>query len=271
MVLDGAVDPLTDDITSFADQLQGFESAFDQFAAWCRKHSPCTQPRRPARRRSTTIAGQATTSPHPDREPGDTRKATQLARRHRRACRRCTRSRTGRPSATALDRSPSSGDATGPAGAGRPLQRARPTARTRNITDANTTISCNDSKPGPTRRHDPGDRAVVGQAVPDVRPVVGAVAVHLPAVAAATAPCRRCRPRRHSRRRCWSSATCTTRPRRTRARRTWPKTLGNAELLTWNGEGHTSYLQGSSCVDSYVNAYLINGTLPPAEHDVPAK
>jgi pimeloyl-ACP methyl ester carboxylesterase len=39
--------------------------------------------------------------------------------------------------------------------------------------------------------------------------------------------------------------------------------MGHARLLTWNGEGHTSYLQGSACIDRYVNAYLISGALPP--------
>ena len=47
--------------------------------------------------------------------------------------------------------------------------------------------------------------------------------------------------------------------------------LGNARLLTWDGQGHTSYLNGSSCIDRYVNNYLIHATLPP-EHEVcPAK
>ena len=41
------------------------------------------------------------------------------------------------------------------------------------------------------------------------------------------------------------------------------KTLGNARLLTWNGEGHTSYLNGSSCIDHYVDDYLVDETLPP--------
>ena len=47
------------------------------------------------------------------------------------------------------------------------------------------------------------------------------------------------------------------------------RTLGNAELLTWDGEGHTSYLQGSSCIDDYVNAYLVAGTLPPTGKTCP--
>ncbi|MDT4948347.1 MAG: hypothetical protein QOJ37_942, partial [Pseudonocardiales bacterium] len=41
------------------------------------------------------------------------------------------------------------------------------------------------------------------------------------------------------------------------------KTMGNAELLTWDGEGHTSYLQGNMCIDNYVDNYLIDATLPP--------
>ena len=40
-------------------------------------------------------------------------------------------------------------------------------------------------------------------------------------------------------------------------------TLGNGVLLTWNGQGHTSYGQ-SPCIDDKVNAYLINGTVPAA-------
>jgi pimeloyl-ACP methyl ester carboxylesterase len=34
-------------------------------------------------------------------------------------------------------------------------------------------------------------------------------------------------------------------------------------LLGWNGEGHTSYMQGSSCVDNAVDAYLISLRTPP--------
>jgi hypothetical protein len=47
------------------------------------------------------------------------------------------------------------------------------------------------------------------------------------------------------------------------------RTLGNAELLTWDGEGHTSYLSGSTCIDNYVNAYLISGALPPPNTTCP--
>jgi pimeloyl-ACP methyl ester carboxylesterase len=38
--------------------------------------------------------------------------------------------------------------------------------------------------------------------------------------------------------------------------------LRPAVLLGWNGEGHTSYMEGSPCVDDAVDAYLINVTVP---------
>ena len=41
-----------------------------------------------------------------------------------------------------------------------------------------------------------------------------------------------------------------------------PEVLPAGVLLGWNGEGHTSYMQGSSCVDGYVDAYLINLKVP---------
>lgn len=40
--------------------------------------------------------------------------------------------------------------------------------------------------------------------------------------------------------------------------------LGHARLLTWDGEGHTSYLEGSSCVDEKVNHYLLTLQAPAA-------
>ncbi|MBC9726380.1 alpha/beta hydrolase [Streptomyces sp. TRM68367] len=37
---------------------------------------------------------------------------------------------------------------------------------------------------------------------------------------------------------------------------------GVGVMLTWRGEGHGAYGSGSDCVDSAVNAYLLNGTVP---------
>ena len=38
--------------------------------------------------------------------------------------------------------------------------------------------------------------------------------------------------------------------------------LSSWVLLGWNGDGHTAYGEGSACVDTIVNDYLINQTVP---------
>ena len=38
--------------------------------------------------------------------------------------------------------------------------------------------------------------------------------------------------------------------------------LASAELLTWEGEGHTAYGRGGACVDEVVETYLLEGELP---------
>ncbi len=40
------------------------------------------------------------------------------------------------------------------------------------------------------------------------------------------------------------------------------KQLGNAALLTWNGQGHTAYGRGNGCIRSAVDAYLVDGKVP---------
>jgi hypothetical protein len=39
--------------------------------------------------------------------------------------------------------------------------------------------------------------------------------------------------------------------------------LDNATLLTYDSDGHTAYRRGSTCIDTAVDAYLIQGTVPP--------
>lgn len=40
------------------------------------------------------------------------------------------------------------------------------------------------------------------------------------------------------------------------------KQLGNASLLTWEGEGHTAYGRSNSCIADAVNDYLVDGKVP---------
>jgi hypothetical protein len=46
----------------------------------------------------------------------------------------------------------------------------------------------------------------------------------------------------------------------------WAQTLArdlkSGVLLGWNGDGHTAYLEGSSCVDTAVDRYLISLSTP---------
>ncbi|TDT35094.1 tripeptidyl-peptidase B [Streptomyces sp. BK208] len=40
--------------------------------------------------------------------------------------------------------------------------------------------------------------------------------------------------------------------------------LSSGRLLTYEGDGHTAYGRGSSCIDSAINTYLLSGTAPKA-------
>ena len=41
--------------------------------------------------------------------------------------------------------------------------------------------------------------------------------------------------------------------------------LPTSRLLTFEGDGHTAYGDGSACVQNYVDDYLVRGTLPPVD------
>lgn len=263
-VLDGAVDPLTSDITSFANQLQGFENAFDQFAAWCRTDSSCGRLGDP-RRAVYAIAAKARRTPIPSSAPGETRKATSsivytgvLSALY---------SRSKWPTLGQALLAARGGDAKGLFSLADEYNE-RFGGHYTNLADANTTINCNDSKPGPS---DAKIRATA-RSWAHRFPMFGLWS------AASLFACQPWQPDRTVP----PLPTAPDTPHKVlvignlhdpatpyRGAQDLTKTLGNAELLTWNGEGHTSYLEGSSCVDHYVNDYLVDGTLPPADKVCP--
>jgi pimeloyl-ACP methyl ester carboxylesterase len=257
-VLDGAVDPLTDDITSFADQLKGFEGAFDQFAAWCRQHSPCSQLGNP-RQAVRAVADAATSSPIRSSAAGETRKATSSIVDTGVLSALYSQSRWKDLGQALLDAR--GGDAKGIFTLADEYNQ-RFNGHYTNISDANTTINCNDSKPGPS---DATIRATTSSWAKRF-PIFGLWS------AASLFSCQVWQPDR-------TVPPLPTAPTPQKilvignlhdpatpyqGAKDLARTLGNSELLTWDGEGHTSYLQGSTCVDNYVNAYLVAGTLPPA-------
>jgi hypothetical protein len=41
--------------------------------------------------------------------------------------------------------------------------------------------------------------------------------------------------------------------------------LDDGHLVTWDAFNHTAYLEGSSCVDDAVDAYLLAGQVPEGD------
>jgi pimeloyl-ACP methyl ester carboxylesterase len=262
-VLDGAVDPLTSDITAFADQLQGFEGAFDQFAAWCKTHSPCSDLGN-ARNAVYDIVSKARTAPIPSSSDGSRKATPSLVL-------------TGVLSALySQSRWRDLGQAIRDAGSGNSAgllsladeYNERFSGHYTNIADANETISCNDSKPGPSDATIRATTASWQQRFP----MFGLWS------AASLFGCQVWQPQRTVP----PLPTAPSSPHKIlvignlhdpatpyQGAKDLTRTLGNAELLTWDGEGHTSYLQGSKCVDNYVDAYLVSATLPPESTTCP--
>lgn len=263
-VLDGAVDPLTDPVTSFADQLKGFEGAFDQFAADCLERSPCRSLGNP-RQVVYDIVKQANEIPIKSSDSHETRTATGsivltgvLSALY---------SSQEWPILAQALRDARNGDAKGLFALADNYNQRDANGRYSNIADANTAINCNDSKPGPS---DATIKATATEWAKDY-PMFGLWS------AASLFSCQVWQPDR-------TPVPLPTAPTPQKVlvignlhdpatpyqgAKDLAKTMGNAALLTWDGEGHTSYLQGSSCVDDYVDNYLVAGTVPPPNTTCP--
>lgn len=264
-VLDGAVDPAGEDTASFAKQLQGFEDALDQFATHCRTIAGCRPPENPR----ATIAGIAAAARRAPLRTGSARRLTEglaltgvLSALYAR--------QTWPALARALIRA-ERGDGSGLLALADRYNERSPDGTYTNIQDANTTISCNDTP----RREALTDAQIEATARRwAVRyPTFGRVS------AGGLLGCRAWQPHR-------TPVPKPSAPTSTEVlvvgnvhdpatpyagAQHLAEDLGNAELLTWNGEGHTSFLQGSTCIDGYVTAYLTRGTLPPDRTVCPAQ
>jgi len=260
-VLDGAVDPLTNGITQFGEQLKGFEGAFDQFASWCPSNASCQSMSDP-RAVAEGVEQSALNSPL---NTGSSRKLTfSLASN---GILQALYSKSLWPDLAEGLVAAKNGDGAKLLTLADQYTERDHSGKYTNIADANTTIACNDTAPGPT---DAEIRATATSWA-KLYPLFGKWA------AISLFSCQQWQPIR------------TVPPKPVAATATkvlvignlhdpatpyqgakdMTTTMGNAELLTWDGEGHTSYLQGSSCVDNYVNAYLVSQTLPPANTTCP--
>lgn len=265
-VLDGAVDPTLRDKTGAVAQVRGFENAFGQFAAWCARAPDCATLGDP---RAAVAALFAQARRAPLRTQDAARPLTEnLAST---GVIEALYSKSEWPQLASALLAARRGDGSDLlALADRYNQRTADGAYT-NLSDANTVISCNDAP----RRPVPGTARVLATARAWAKrfPLFGADAAGqllgclgwqphrtpVPAPAAATPTTVLVVGNLHDPATPYAGAVHLT------------QQLGHAELLTWNGEGHTSYLSGSSCVDGYVDAYLIRGALPPEHTVCPAK
>jgi pimeloyl-ACP methyl ester carboxylesterase len=259
-VLDGAVDPATtgNAIASDEQQIAGFEGAFDQFAADCRTRDDCRSLGDP-RQAVTALVKSADADPIPSSASNDDRRATGGNVLY--AVLSALYSKELWPNlGTALIEA-QHGDARGLLELDDRYSERTNDGHYSNLLDVFQVVSCNDQKSDPT---DAQIKAAATrwatqyplfglwsapslfqcQAWPDKRepvppetapgsaPIVVVGNLHDPATPYAGAV--------HM-----------------------ASTLGTGVLLTWNGQGHTSYGQ-SPCIDDKVNAYLINGTVPAA-------
>jgi pimeloyl-ACP methyl ester carboxylesterase len=263
-VLDGAVDPTIDYITSGAAQMQGFEDAFDQFAANCKTKSSCKSLGDP-RAVVQTLVAQANTTPIKSSRQGETRTATGgivllgvLSALY---------DESEWPVLADALQSAQQGDSKGLFTLADQYNERTSDGSYSNLTDAYTAISCNDTAPGPTDaviaatatqwatkypmfgvwgasslfscqswqpvRHVPPLPSAAGSA-----PILVVGTIHDPATP-------------------YSGAQHLT------------TVLTTGVLLTWNGQGHTAYLK-SDCIDTAVDSYLVNKTLPAAGTVCPA-
>ena len=260
-VLDGAVDPLTSGIQQFADQLSGFEKAFDQFAAYCPTSNGCNSMSDP-RAVAESVEKSALASPL---GTGTSRRLTfSLAAT---GILQALYSKSLWPNLAAALIAAQNGDGSKLLTLADQYTERNTDGTYSNIADANTAISCNDTAPGPTEAQIRSTASTWSTQFP----LFGKWAAISLFSCAEWQPVRTVPPK-------------PTAPTPTKVlvignindpatpyqgAKDLTATMGNAELLSWDGEGHTSYLEGSSCIDNYVNAYLVSQTLPPVNTTCP--
>ncbi len=257
LVLDGAVDPDTTSIEEDVTQAEGFSVAFGSFVAWCVKAGNCPVSAGDAVARVQGLIARAAAAPLADKlNDGQVADGAVLLTGVASALYSTAYwpdLRIGLTDAFA-------GDGTVIVELANLLWERNPNGTYSNLADADTSIGCLD-RPWPrslaawqsaaatAARAAPlfGASFVWGSLACAYWPVPG---YPLPRIRAAGAP-----P---------ILVVGTLRDPATPYR--WAQALAgdlsSGVLLGWNGDGHTAYGEGSACVDTIVNAYLINLTVP---------
>jgi pimeloyl-ACP methyl ester carboxylesterase len=258
-VLDGAVDPVADELTVDERQAKAFEDAFDQFAADCRQRPACAALGNP-RASVQALIGAADRTPI----PAGSRKATGGLVLIGVASALYDQSRWNELGQALI--AARTGDAAKILKlADQYLERDPETGHYSNIMDANLAVNCNDSTLQIT---DELVATVAAKWIPKY-PIFG------PNAAAALYSC-------HS----WPRSGHPLPPASApgappilvvgtvhdpatpyAATGVLAKALGSGVVLTWNGEGHTAYPK-TACITSKVDSYLVTAK-PPAGNSCP--
>ena len=261
LVLDGAVDPATSALADDMTQAQGFQTAFRSFAAWCLAGTGCpfqpgTSVSAAVARTGTLIAG-ASTTPLAN-HLGDDQVVDGAMLVNGIAAALYSKG-TWNDLKIALT-SAFAGDGTELLELANYLLERNSNGTYSDLADADTAISCLD-RPYP---HTLSQYETAAKTAAKAAPLFGSAIV-------------------------WGSLTCaywpvpayplpkiraaganpilvvgTLRDPATpyRQAQALAADLASGVLLGWNGDGHTAYGEGSSCVDSIVNNYLISLKVP---------
>ncbi len=265
MVLDGAMDPSLDARRLNLDQTAGFETAFQAFAKDCVRHDDCplgTKGTTPARVGDHLKAFFRALDAHPIPAGGaGSRKLGEAPATTGVIAAMYDEASWGQLRA-ALTSAMKEHDGTGLLALSDSYYERDPNGRYSNLMMANAAVNCLDLPP-----------AFTG---PDqVRKALPAFEKASPVFGAGMA---------------WTSLNCaywpvraTGEPHRVKAEGAapivvvgtvrdpatpyrWAKSLagqlGSAHLLTYDGDGHTAYGRGSSCIDTAIDTYLLRGTPP---------
>jgi pimeloyl-ACP methyl ester carboxylesterase len=264
-VLDGAVDPQTtgDAIKAAEQQIAGFESSLDQFAADCATRSACKTLGN-VRAAITALVKKADATPIESSRSGETRTATGGNVLY--AVLYSLYSQDLWPRlATALTAA-QHGDARGLFELDDAYSERDPDGHYSNILDVFQAVSCND------QRSDPSDA--------EIKQTAARWATKFPTFGLwSAASLFQCQPWPKNRHPIPPETAAGSKPILVVGNLHDPatpyagavnlaKTLGTGVLLSWDGEGHTSYGQ-SDCIDEKVNAYLIDATVPPPNTTCP--
>jgi pimeloyl-ACP methyl ester carboxylesterase len=259
MVLDGAVNPLTGDVASAEAQAAGFENAYSEFTADCRRLGSGCPVGPDARAFLTRLLAKARGAPIPTGKAGDHRKAT--AGNVLLAATSALYDQAQWPELRQALARADKGDAAGVFTLDDQYSQRDAHGHYSNILDANLAINCADST---TKLTD----AVVRSALASWRakyPLFGSSLAlgllgceqwqaprhPLPPVRAAGAPPILVIGTVHDPATPYASAQVLARQ------------LVSGTLLTWNGEGHTAYPK-TACVRQAVDSYLVTVKPPHA-------